>query len=374
VITAVRPDIVASVNVADVYSAVNRVKRMRSSKVRAVMTLHAIEAEFYEQIKSGATSLDAVIATNRLGCKLASSLGALEDHRIYYAPYGVSIPTSVQPVKKKELAPICIGFVGRLEKSQKRVDELVAIVREMDRRKISYQLLIAGAGPDEDWLRCELKSEAESGMVQFVGCLSTKEVEDLYWRLDTLLITSQWETGPIVAWEAMARGVVVVTSGYIGAGLEGNLRHGGNCLIYPLGNVEAAVECIVEAQDAELRSRLARAAIAFVRANMTQERSIEHWSQCFADINAQPIRPASPEETRLEPAGRLDRVLGTRIGEVMRHVLHGKWVPAEPGQEWPHISVKNQMPNEIFWDVARATDLRGARRVPSMVSEGSHVA
>ncbi len=160
VITAVRPDIVASVNVADVYSAVNRVKRMRSSKVRAVMTLHAIEAEFYEQIKSGATSLDAVIATNRLGCKLASSLGALEDHRIYYAPYGVSIPASVQPVKKKELAPICIGFVGRLEKSQKRVDELVAIVREMDRRKISYQLLIAGAGPDEDWLRCELKSEA----------------------------------------------------------------------------------------------------------------------------------------------------------------------------------------------------------------------
>ena len=63
----------------------------------------------------------------------------------------------------------------------------------------------------------------------------------------------------------MAHGVLVVTSAYIGSGLEGNLRHGENCLIYPLGNAAAAVECIVEAQNAELRSRLTSAALGFVR-------------------------------------------------------------------------------------------------------------
>jgi hypothetical protein len=40
-ITAVQPDIVASVNIGDVYSAVNRVKRNRVL-VRMVMTLHGI--------------------------------------------------------------------------------------------------------------------------------------------------------------------------------------------------------------------------------------------------------------------------------------------------------------------------------------------
>ena len=359
-ITAVQPDIVASVNIADVYSAVNRLKRNRS-RVRAVMTLHGIEVDYYEQIKCGAASLDAVIATNRLACKLASSIGGLESCRIYYAPYGVDLPGSFVAGPNRRLTPIRIGFVGRLEKPQKRIDELVAIVREMDRQNISYQLLIAGAGPEESWLRDELKLNVDRGTVQFLGALSSKEVEDLYGTIHTLLITSKWETGPIVAWEAMAHGVLVVTSAYIGSGLEGNLRHGENCLIYPLGNAAAAVECIVKAQDVELRSRLTSAGIAFVREKMTHERSIQYWSQCFADIKSQPIQPPSLEDTRCEPAGRLDRLLGTRLGETVRHVLHRKAMsPVEPGQEWPHVSVTSQIPKETFWDLARAADVGDA--------------
>jgi glycosyl transferase family 1 len=231
----------------------------------------------------------------------------------------------------------------------------------MDRQNISYQLLIAGVGPEESWLRGELKLNVERGTVQFLGALSSKEVEDLYGTIHALLITSKWETGPIVAWEAMAHGVLVVTSAYIGSGLEDNLRHGENCLIYPLGNAAAAVECILKAQDVELRSRLTSAGIAFVREKMTHERSIKYWSQCFADIKNQPIQAPSLENTRCEPAGRLDRLLGTRLGETVRHVLHRKPVaPAEPGWEWPHASVTSQIPNETFWDLARAADVGGA--------------
>jgi glycosyltransferase involved in cell wall biosynthesis len=356
-ITEVRPDIVASVNIVDVYSAVNRLKHGGSLRVRAVMTLHAIEAQYYEQIKHEAASLDAVIATNRLACRLASSLGWLESGRIYYAPCGVRLPRALAATPNKRLNPIRIGFVARLDKPQKRIDELLAIVSEMDRQNISYQLVIAGAGPDEGWLRCKLKLNVEQGKVQFLGALSSREVEELYETIDTLLITSQWETGPIVAWEAMAHGVVVVTSAYIGSGLEGNLRHGENCLIYPIGNALAAVECIVDAQDVERRSQLTSAGIAFVREKMTQERSITYWSQCFEDIKSQPPRPPPMEDARCEPAGRLDRLLGTRLGETVRRILHRHSVPAEPGHEWPHISVRSQIPNEKFWDLASAADV-----------------
>src|SRR5262249_42722272 len=104
-ITAVGPDIVASVNIADVYSAVNRLKRRRLLKPRAVMTLHAIEANYFEQIKRGAPSLDAVIATNRLACKLASSMGGLESDKVYYAPYGVGLPGPFATASIKGLTP-----------------------------------------------------------------------------------------------------------------------------------------------------------------------------------------------------------------------------------------------------------------------------
>jgi glycosyltransferase involved in cell wall biosynthesis len=370
-ITGVRPDIVASVNIVDVYSAVNRLKHGGSLRVRAVMTLHAIEAQYYEQIKHEAASLDAVIATNRLACRLASTVGGLESGRTYYAPCGACLPECFEAAPIEGLAPIRIGFVGRLEKPQKRIDDLVAIVKELDRRNINYQLLIAGAGPEESWLRRELKSNVERGVVQFVGVLSSKELGEFLGTIHTLLITSQWETGPIVAWEAMAHGVLVVTSGYIGSGLEGNLRHGENCLIYPIGNAVAAVECIVEARDVERRSHLTGAGIAFVREKMTHERSIKYWSDCFAAIKSQPIRAPSPEDTRCGPAGRLDRLLGVRLAELVRHVVRRNPVPEEPGHEWPHISVTSQIPKETFWDFARAEDVKyAASEYADTVCEG----
>ena len=63
--------------------------------------------------------------------------------------------------------------------------------------------------------------------VTFLGRLSPTEMRDkLYARANTLLMPSFWETGPIVNWEAMAAGVVVVSSRYVGSGLEGSLQHG----------------------------------------------------------------------------------------------------------------------------------------------------
>lgn len=363
-ITVARPDIVASVNIGDVYSAVNRLRR-NQSKVRVAMTLHGIEVEYFEQIRRCASSIDAVIATNRLACKLASCIGGLEKSRIYYAPCGVHPPGSFVVTPYSSLKPIRIGFVGRLEKPQKRVDELLAIVREMDRQKINYQLLIAGAGPEEAWLRGELKSNVERATVQFLGVLSSKELEDVYRTIQILLITSKWETGPMVAWEAMARGVLVVTSAYVGSGLERNLQDGENCLIYPTGNIAAAIECILRAQDVKLHTRLASAGVAFVREKMTHEQSIEYWSRCFAEIKSQPIQASFLEDARYEPAGRLDRLLGIRFGETVRRALNCKALsPLEPGHEWPHVSVTSQICKDAFWDLARAADIgdAGARR------------
>ena len=360
-ITAVGPNIVASVNIPDVYSAAGRLKRSGFMELRVVMTLHGLDADYFEQVKRDAPSLDAVIATNRLACKLASSIGGLESHKIYHAPYGVHIPASLLPNKKDNT--IRVGFIGRLEKPQKRVDELLAITREMDRQNIGYQLLIAGEGPAGRWLRSELKSNIDRGKVKFLGALSGREVENLYGAIDTLLITSRWETGPIVAWEAMAHGILVVTSAYIGSGLEGNLHHGDNCLMYPLGNAAAAVECIVQSENIELRRRLTKAAFAFVRERMSHERSIEIWSQCFVKIKAQPVQRPFVENKQHEPAGRLDRLLGPRLGETARRVLHRQRVPSEPGEEWPHISVTSQLPEEIFWHLARAADVENAGTV-----------
>ena len=102
------------------------------------------------------------------------------------------------------------------------LSDIGAIIAELDRREVAYELLIVGEGPDGGWLRDQLSDAAGSGRVRFLGALAGNDlIEQVYSRVDALLITSLWETGPIVAWEAMANRVAVVTSAYIGSGLEG---------------------------------------------------------------------------------------------------------------------------------------------------------
>ena len=54
----------------------------------------------------------------------------------------------------------------------------------------------------------------------------------------------------------MSRGVVVVTSAYIGSGLEGGLVDTENCLMFPIGDIEAAAKGIEKLQDPKLYAGL----------------------------------------------------------------------------------------------------------------------
>ena len=96
------------------------------------------------------------------------------------------------------------------------------------------------------------------GKVSFLGRLSPFELKDrVYIKADTLLLTSLWETGPFVIWEAMRSGIAVVSTQYIGSGLEGALKHEKNSLLFPIGESKMASQHLpVLWKDSALKKRL----------------------------------------------------------------------------------------------------------------------
>ena len=96
---------------------------------------------------------------------------------------------------------------------------------------------------------------------------------------------------------------------------------------------------------------------------MTHERSVKYWSQCFTDIKNQPIQAPSLEDTQREPAGRLDRLLGTRLGEIVRHILHRKASPYRTRSGMASYFCAKPNSEETFWEIARAADVEGAGTV-----------
>ena len=155
----------------------------------------------------------------------------------------------------------------------------------------------------------------------------------------------------------MARGVAVVSSRYIGSGLEGSLRHGDNCLLFPIGDVAAAAAELQRVADAALRDALVMRGRALVRERSSRAQSVADWHACLRRILEQnsPARPLAA--TPFEPSGRLDRWIGNGPGETVRRLLARAHRHNDPGGEWPHSNHGLAVPDEeAFWAMALAMD------------------
>ena len=330
------PQLVIGVNIADLYPAVRRARR-RGFRGKVAQSLHAIDADLLADIADHADLLDAVIGTNRLTCALVERSAGLPPSRVLYAPYGVEIPSA--DTRAATPPPLRIAWVGRLEQPQKRVHVLAAILHHLGAMAIDVQLTIAGDGPEASTVQRELDPWIRSGTVVMAGALSGPQLADqVYATHHALLITSSWETGPIVAWEAMAAGLAVVSSAYVGSGLEQALVHGAKALLFPVGDAAAAAQAISRLQDASLRHQLQVAGLELVKQRYTTQISCNAWIQAFEQVLALPDRPRPAPEPPLLPSGRLERLLGPRVAESLRRRLGVRFQHGSAGGEWPHTA------------------------------------
>lgn len=399
VIERIQPDLVVSVNIPDCYAAVERLRLRRRTSPRVVMTNHSVEAQYLGDAKAWRDVLDGMIGTNHLTCRLAVEWAGLAPERVHYAPYGVELPPrpdrqaidraagpstdrstvratdrvtdrsahlTMNPVtdpateNPAESRPLRIAYSGRLDEEQKRASDIPLILEALDALGVDYELRLAGGGPSEAGLRERLRPRVVAGQVSFLGVLAPAALnEQLYDWADVLLVTSSWETGPIVIWEAMARGLPVVTSRYIGSGLENSLLDGDNCLMYQVGDTRAAATQLQRMTETSQCATLAQRGRALVADRYTRPLSVAQWDACLRAILDQPQQPSSRTPRSVPPAGRLDRWLGTGLGEHVRRLSGRAHRHSDAGGEWPHVSWRNctdASAEKTLWELAGRID------------------
>ena len=331
-IRANRPDLVVGVNTPDVYPAVARLRRA-GSPVRAAMAIHGIDSGIYGDARRCREVLDGIVASNRLTCRLAAELGSIDPGRIHYAPYGLDIPEE-EPERPAFRGTLRIGFAGRIVEEQKRVGDLVPISRSLDARGIPHRFTVAGDGPAREALRQSLAGDRAT----FLGAVRAADLgETLYRRVDILLITSDWETGPLVALEAMAAGTPVVSSRFVGSVLESALHEGDNALLFQVGDAEEAAAQIARlSSDPGLQARIRRGGFRLVAERYSRSRSVRAWERAFATIVDAPRLAAGPLPAVSGATGRLERVLGARLAETVRAALRRTAPASGSAGEWPH--------------------------------------
>lgn len=348
------PAVVMSVNIPDAVKAA-ALERAEGRDVRAVMSCHGIQEDLFNDMKLLKDDLDAVVCTNRLACRLATTVAGCDEERVFHCAYGTAVP--LQMPKRKTHSAFTIGYSGRLEQPQKRIHDLVKIGLCLRDRGLPFRMLIAGSGPEDLALRQRVDACGLSEQFEWLGFVPAHELEHrLYQASDALLVTSSWETGPIVIWEAMAAGTPVVTSRYTGSGLEGLLEHEKNCLLFDVGDIQSAADRLQRLhQDAGFGESIRAAAFETVTQRLSHEVSVANWDDILNEmVGRQPKR--CEVKAPIADDGRLTRLVGPMVASRVRKLLRRLPPDSGPGGEWPHAMCGATMPEDEFLSMAAKLD------------------
>jgi len=171
------------------------------------------------------------------------------------------------------------------------------------------------------------------GRVRFVGTLNPALLHnDFYPSLDVLLITSDWETGPLVAWEAMMHGAAILTTAYRGLRSEGLLRHGDNALVFPIGQPEAAATMLARAHGAGQLARIGEQGRITAHAELTLDLMTTRWIAALQAIQSLPAKPA--------PADFESHAMSIAqwLHDLVRGALNRPLAGADAHEEWPRYN------------------------------------
>jgi len=335
----VSADIVVSINIPDVFEAVTRLKQ-RQPSIKAVMTLHGLEPDYFKDIAHFKRQIDAVVVTNQLTKSMVVHQSGFEEERVIYAPYGVDMPRELDCRAKS--SPIVLAYVGRITSNQKRCRDLVGLIEQLEKKQTAYQLKLVGDGDERESLIIELNKIAKLGDVVYVGVVTNQQmVKEVFPSIDMLVLTSDWETGPIVIWEAMAAGVVVLSSKYIGSGIENALTNGENCLLFNIGDMESAAQHIKEFVESDnsnkYRNKLRSNGFELVKKKYSREASILKWNEAFSSIHQNvSTKPNASKIASWPIRSVVERLFGHKIDYLFRRFSGKHAFIDNAGDEWPH--------------------------------------
>lgn len=205
---------------------------------RSVLYLHTNSADVFELLPQRIQFLDAIFAS---GSDLAHELEKIPACSIPVTPleYPLSERFFGATARKKE-AGLVLGYSGRLENDQKRVGRLAELCAQLAERGVDCRLEIAGGGPEAARLRQKLSGRN----VCFLGRLDEREMSEAYCGWDYLVCTSEYETGPLAALEAMAGGVTPIMPDIPCQATE--LLRANQFPQYPKGDMAAAAKLICD--------------------------------------------------------------------------------------------------------------------------------
>lgn len=274
-IEKVNPSLVIHNNLNSGFEAVRRL-RSKGMFFPLVVLNHGALPEHAACLLANQDVIDHVVCVNRLSSLVMSSVAdGFPPERIHYIPNAVPGPTSASKRSTNQIKRV--GYAGRLVED-KGFQDIFPFFRSLAKLDSFIELWVAGEGP----LAAELKALGEEfpGRVKYLGNVTGDTLyRDFYPAIDILIHFSSSEGWSLTMGEAMANGVVPVTSAFRGVYTEALLREGYNALLFPIGDSDSASRIVFELlRNEEKLNEMSRRASEVILTEFTLEHFGDNWS------------------------------------------------------------------------------------------------
>lgn len=353
-IRKVKPSIVVPLGVVDAFAGVV-IRKRQGQDVRLLSRCQGNLPPMLADIAEYRDWTDLAVCPGKLTGRVLVEWAGFAPDRVMNISNGADPP--VRPtVPRSPVEPLRLGYVGRMTRDDKRAQDLIPLVAELDRQAVEYTLDVVGDGP----CRAEIVATlGNSPRVRIHDALPQPELyERIFPRLDVLVFTSASEAFGIVLVEAMMHGVVPVSSRYDGFHAEGLVRDEATGLSYAVGDMAGAASAIARLATMDgLLERLSAAAVALAE-GYSWAQSMERWQGALESlVERRPVLGTEAPELRRpgRRAGMLDRLPVTaELRDALRRgrrTLFGSPVPPG-GEEWPLFN--RHHPKHMLDEVAAA--------------------
>jgi glycosyltransferase involved in cell wall biosynthesis len=271
--------------------------RLRGSPSWCIGICHCDQDHYYQLLRHYEPIIHSFITVSRRCTARLLQYLPQRGGDVHFVPYGVRLPpccprtAELDPVARS-VGPIRLLYAGRLVNHHKRVFDLIAIVKELQSRRVNFALDIVGVGPDRDQLVAGLAGQPR---VHVRNGVSQPEMERVYRDYDVYLLPSETEGTSIALLESMAHGLVPIATRVSGS--EDVIVDGRNGFLCAVGDVHSMVDRIATlAASAALQSRLSLQAQETIARQYRSEAQLEAFAKCVQETMNKPL--IAPERAR----------------------------------------------------------------------------
>ena len=185
-------------------------KRLYPHSLKIIMAVHGASDGILSDILSYRNEIDSYVCVSSAIIREINKRGIPLEKM-----YMMSIPVGYVDHDRQysdSNSPIKIGFAGRLERFQKRVDLIPMILEELEKRKINYVFSIVGEGKEATLIEKYISKHSLNSKVMLLGRIDRSIMPDFWIKQDIALNLSDSEGRSLSNLEAMAAGCVPIVT------------------------------------------------------------------------------------------------------------------------------------------------------------------